>query len=160
MNATMTPIAIVEADATAIDSVMTVMDRAFDSSFGEAWKREQCLGILGLPGVWLSLATRDDQVQGFALSRIVVDEAELLLIAVSPQTQGRGTGALLIDETVREAKARGATRLHLEVRDGNPALSLYQRFNFTLVGRRRGYYLGQFGQSFDALTLTRILEDI
>ncbi len=160
MNATMTPIAIVEADAAAIDSVMTVMDQAFDSSFGEAWKREQCLGILGLPGVWLSLATRDDQVEGFALSRIVVDEAELLLIAVSPQTQGLGIGALLIDYTVREAKARGAMRLHLEVRDGNPALSLYQRFNFTPVGRRRDYYLGQSGQSFDALTLTRILEDI
>lgn len=159
MNATMTPIAIVEADAGAIDSVMTVMDRAFDSSFGEAWKREQCLGILGLPGVWLSLATRDDQVEGFALSRIVVDEAELLLIAVSPQAQGRGTGALLIDDTVCEARARGARRLHLEVRDGNPALSLYQRFNFIPVGRRPGYYLGQFGQSFDALTLTRTLED-
>lgn len=160
MNATTAPIAIVEADAAAIDSVMTVMGQAFDSSFGEAWKREQCLGILGLPGVWLSLAIRDDQVEGFALSRIVVDEAELLLIAVSPQTQGRGTGTLLIDETVREAKARGAMRLHLEVRDGNPALSLYQRFNFIPVGRRRDYYLGRSGQSFDALTLTRILEDI
>lgn len=160
MNATISPIEIVEADATAIDSVMSVMDRAFDSSFGEAWKREQCLGILGLPGVWLSVARRHDQVEGFALSRLVVDEAELLLIAVSPQAQGRGIGTLLINETVREAKARGAARLHLEVRDGNPALSLYQRFNFTPVGRRRGYYLGKFSQSFDALTLTHTLEDI
>lgn len=160
MNATMTPTAIVEADAAAIDSIMDIMNLAFDPSFGEAWQREQCLGILGLPGVWLSLATRGDQVEGFALSRIVVDEAELLLIAVSPQTRRRGTGAALIDNTINEAKERGAVRVHIEVRDGNPALSLYQRFGFTPVGRRRGYYLGKFGQSFDALTLVHILKDI
>lgn len=160
MNATTMPVEILEADATAIDSIMDIMDHAFDPGFGEAWQREQCLGILGLPGVWLSLATRDDRVEGFALTRIVIDEAELLLIAVSPQTRRRGIGAMLIDHTICEAKARGAARLHLEVREGNPALSLYQRFGFTPVGQRRGYYLGKFGQSFDALTLTLILKDI
>ena len=157
MNATTMPVEILEADAAAIDSIMDVMNRAFDPSFGEAWQREQCLGILGLPGVWLSLAVKDNQVEGFALSRIVLDEAELLLIAVSPQTRRRGIGALLVDRATCEAKARGATRLHLEVRDGNPAVSLYQRLGFTPVGRRRGYYLGKYGQSFDALTLTHML---
>lgn len=159
MNATMASISIAEADATAIDSVMSIIDRAFDDSFGEAWQREQCLSILGLPGVWLLMGEDAGQIAGFALSRMIVDEAELLLIAVEPQLRRRGIGAQLLEASINQASARGATRLHLEMRVGNPALDLYQRFGFIPVGRRRDYYRGKFGQSFDALTLTHPLKD-
>lgn len=138
----------------AIDAVMTVMDQAFDRSFGEAWKREQLLGIIGLPGVWLKLVNMDDQVAGFALSRVIVDEAELLLIAIAPLMHKRGIGTILLKDIIKGAAARGATRLHLEVREGNPASNLYPRLGFIPVGRRRAYYHGKFGQSFDALTLS------
>ena len=160
MNATAAMPVIIDADADAIDSVMAVMDTAFDSDFGEAWRREQCLGILGMPGVWLSLGFSGDQVKGFTLSRIVTDEAELLLIAVIPEVRRQGLGAMLLTNVINSAALRGASRLHLEVREGNPASSLYQRFGFVPVGRRHAYYRGKFGQSFDALTLTRMLEDI
>jgi [ribosomal protein S18]-alanine N-acetyltransferase len=134
-----------------------VMDTAFDADFGEAWRREQCLGILGMPGVWLSLGFSGDQVRGFTLSRIVADEAELLLIAVMPAGQRQGLGAMLLENAINNAAGRGASRLHLEVREGNPASSLYRRFGFVPVGRRHAYYRGKFGQSFDALTLTCVL---
>lgn len=151
-----TPI-LTEAGAEAIEPVMSVMAQAFDRSFGEAWNQEQCLGILGLPGVWLMLASLDNDVTGFTLARVIADEAELLLIAVKPALHRKGIGALLLDTVINGAAKRGATRLHLEVRDGNPALELYQRLGFTAVGRRHGYYRGHFGQSFDALTLSRSL---
>jgi ribosomal-protein-alanine N-acetyltransferase len=151
---------IIDADAGAIDSVMAVMETAFDPGFGEAWQREQCLGIMGLPGVWLTLGLCDDQVKGFTLSRIIADEAELLLIATVPEIRKQGLGALLLENVINNAALRGASRLHLEVREGNPASGLYQRFGFVPVGRRRAYYKGKFGQSFDALTLTMMLEDI
>jgi ribosomal-protein-alanine N-acetyltransferase len=150
-------VTIAEADANAVESVMAVMETAFDSRFGEAWRREQCLSIMGLPGVWLTIARSGELIKGFALSRIIADEAELLLIAVSPQMQGKGVGALLLEDMVKRATSRGAVRLHLEVREGNPAFSLYDRFGFIPVGRRKGYYRGEFGQSFDALTLTLML---
>jgi ribosomal-protein-alanine N-acetyltransferase len=150
-------VTIAEADASAVESVMAVMETAFDTRFGEAWRREQCLSILGLPGVWLTVARSGELIKGFALSRVIADEAELLLIAVLPEIQGKGIGALLLEDMVKRAASRGATRLHLEVREGNPALSLYHRFGFIPVGRRKAYYHGDFGQSFDALTLTLIL---
>lgn len=149
-------LSIIDADASAIDFVMAVMDCAFDSNFGEAWRREQCLGILGLPSVWLSLCMDNEKAAGFTLTRIIADEAELLLIAVVPEMRGRGVGRLLLENTINRAAREGATRLHLEMRDGNPALSLYRRVGFTPVGRRHDYYRGKFGQSFDALTLTHI----
>lgn len=146
---------ITEAGPEAIDSAMEVMEQAFDPVYGEAWNRAQCLGILGLPGVWMLVARSDGEACGFALGRIVLDDAELLLIAVKPLARGKGIGKRLLDDMVRTAAARGAARLHLEVRDGNPALDLYRHNGFEPIGRRKDYYTGQRGQTYDALTLTR-----
>lgn len=141
-----------EAD---LREVMTVMDGSFDPSFGEAWTMAQCAGLLPLPGVWLTLARQNETVSGFALARLVADEAELLLLAVKPADQRQGIGHMLLEHFEDEAAARGAARLHLEVREGNHALSLYEQAGFSLVGRRRDYYSGQQGDRYDALTLAK-----
>jgi ribosomal-protein-alanine N-acetyltransferase len=135
--------------------VMTVMDASFDPGFGEAWTLAQCAGLLPLPGVWLTIARDDEAVLGFALARIVADEAELLLLAVKPACRRRGVGRILLEHFEDEAAARGATRLHLEVREGNHALRLYEQAGFGLVGRRRDYYCGRKGDRYDALTLAK-----
>ena len=138
-----------------LDAVMNVMDDSFDSRFGEAWTASQCAGLLPMPGVWLMLAHEADAVIGFALARSVAGEAELLLLAVRRGAQGRGVGKMLLDHFAEQANGRGATRLHLEVREGNHALSLYERAEFALIGRRRNYYSGHGGQTYDALTLAK-----
>ena len=139
-----------------LDSVMAVMDGAFPPALGEAWTRSQCAGILPLAGVSLQLAEDEDgRPLGFALDRRVADEAELLLIAVSPAERRRGVGECLIRDFVTRSLGAGASRLHLEVRDGNPAEALYHRLGFQTVGRRRDYYRGSDGVRADALTLVR-----
>jgi [ribosomal protein S18]-alanine N-acetyltransferase len=160
MNDTLSQLVIAEAGAEAIEPVMDIMGNAFDPGFGEAWNKAQCLGILGLPGVWLMLASHEGRVVGFTLARVIADEAELLLIAVSPDKHGCGIGAMLLDNIIETARLRGATRVHLEVRDGNKAVELYQRSGFLPMGRRSAYYRGKFGQSFDALTLSRPVSTI
>ena len=137
-----------------MDAIMAIMTVAFDPTYGEAWTRSQCAGILPMAGVTLRLAqSRNGRVAGFALARAVGDEAELLLIAVDPQAQQAGIGSALVDDFIATATAKGARRLHLEVRDGNSAMALYQRAGFSLVGRRRDYYRGTDGRKRDALTL-------
>ncbi|MCY7398446.1 MAG: GNAT family N-acetyltransferase [Sphingomonas bacterium] len=141
-----------------MDAVMEIMGAAFEPTYGEAWTRSQCAGILPMAGVSLRLAKRDDgAIAGFALLRAIADEAELLLIAVDPDAQKIGIGAALVDDFVALATARGARRLHLEVREGNNAIVLYERAGFTLVGRRRDYYRGLDGHKRDALTLALAL---
>jgi len=144
---------LVEGTAVDLDEVMATMHAAFDPLFGEAWTRGQCSGILGLGGVWLQLARCDGQAAGFALSRVVLDEAELLLLAVQPPQRRLGVGRTLLAAVADEARIRGATRLHLEMRDGNPAAHLYEGAGFHEVGRRKRYYRGRDGSSFDAITL-------
>ena len=148
-------LAIADGGLADLAAVMAVMEKAFEPRFGEAWTASQCAGLLALPGVWLSLARDGESAIGFSLSRVVVDEAELLLLAVTPSARRRGVGKSLLDHFHRGAINRGARRLHLEVRDGNDAVNLYNASGFTLVGRRRSYYSGGGGQLYDALSLSR-----
>jgi ribosomal-protein-alanine N-acetyltransferase len=148
-------VAVAEGGAADLGAVMRVMEDSFDPAFGEAWTAPQCAGLLPMAGVWLSLARRDDAVIGFALARIVGDEAELLLLAVGRSSQGKGVGQMLLDRFASIAGSKGAEQLHLEVREGNHAVSLYRRNGYREVGRRRNYYSGRDGQLFDALTLAK-----
>lgn len=137
-----------------LDSVMKVMTAAFPAGFGEGWTRSQCAGILPMSGVRLRIAgSNGDSAEGFSLTRVVADEAELLLIAVAPTAQRKGIGQALLEDFIDHARGQGASRLHLEVRDGNPATALYSRRGFAPAGRRRDYYHGADGTQHDAITL-------
>lgn len=148
-------IRIVDGSPFDIDAVMEVMTGSFEPAFGEAWTAPQCAGLLPMPGVWLTLARQGDEPIGFALGRIVADEAELLLLAVKQKDQGKGVGKSLLSTFAEKAQSKGATTLHLEVRDGNHAVNLYKFFGFFEVGRRRNYYTGGNGEAFDAITLLK-----
>jgi ribosomal-protein-alanine N-acetyltransferase len=109
-----------------------------------------------MAGVSLTIARDSDgKAVGFSLVRSVADESELLLIGVLPEQRRRGIGNQLLDAFLAAAKAHGARRVHLEVRDGNPAVQLYGAAQFVQVGKRRNYYHSRSGGSFDALTLAR-----
>ena len=142
-----------------IDQVMAVMDGAFGDEFGEAWTRSQLSGILPMQGVFLMLAIDRDseKVVGFSLFRTVAGESELLLIGVLPGEQRRGVGSLLLEDFVDRARDQEVGRVHLEVRDGNPAISIYRGAGFSPVGRRRNYYHATSGKRYDAITLAREL---
>ena len=137
-----------------LDQVMAVMDQAFGAEYGEAWTRSQLAGILPMVGVSLMLA-RDgsDDAIGFSLFRTVTDESELLLIAVTPGHHRRGVGRMLLDDFLDQARDEGVGRVHLEVRDGNPAVAMYRKAGFSPVGRRRNYYHASSGKRYDAITL-------
>jgi ribosomal-protein-alanine N-acetyltransferase len=150
---TLPGITLADGALADLDGVMAVMENSFDPRFGEAWTASQCAGMLPLPGVWLTLARDGSGVVGFTLARATGDEAELLLLAVRTDRQGKGIGRQLLDRFAGSAHGRGAARLHLEVREGNHALNLYAQAGFRLVGRRRNYYSGVAGETYDALTL-------
>jgi ribosomal-protein-alanine N-acetyltransferase len=145
------------ASSDSIDEVMGVMEQAFDKRFGEAWTRSQLAGILPMGGVSLMLARAGDETIGFSLVRSVADEAELLLIAVAPDHRRRGVGRRMLDDFLERARNDGIARVHLEVRDGNPAVAMYRSAGFSPVGRRRNYYHGDDGKRFDAITLAHHL---
>ncbi|GAA4722509.1 GNAT family N-acetyltransferase [Sphingomonas lutea] len=151
------PIQLHAGSSADLDGVMRVMEAAFGSTYGEAWTRSQCAGILPMTGVALMLARDDDcrDTIGFSLFRTVADDAELLLLAVHPDRHRQGIGARLLDAFIDRARTQGARQVHLEVRDGNPAVAMYTAHGFAPIGRRTRYYRGPGGERFDAITLAR-----
>jgi len=92
---------------------------------------------------------------GFVIGRSILDEAEILYIGVDCEFQRYGFALELMQSAIKEAKARRATMLYLEVaEDNHPACNLYKRLGFDAVGRRQGYYLKADGSRVDAINLS------
>lgn len=136
-----------------VDQIMPVMDAAFDPAFGEAWTAGQCLAMLTIPGSRLLIARTGGTIAGFALTRTIMDESELLMIATHPDHRRQGVGRTLTQAVIEDVAKNGSKLVFLEVREGNPALSLYSDVGFLQVGRREKYYRGKTGEYFNALTL-------
>jgi len=157
----MMPLAVGAAD---IDAMLAVMADAFDPRFGEAWSAVQLGGSLAQVDTWARLVreTADGRGTplGFSLCRRIVDESELLLVAVIPSARCRGIGGALLETARRDARLRGSRTMFLEMRDGNAAASqLYRAQGFVEIGRRRDYYRGIDGNRHDAVTMRRTLDD-
>lgn len=97
-----------------------------------------------------------DSLMGFLVARVVADEAEILNLAVRPDSRHRGAASALLHEALDWAARRGARKAHLEVRSANSAaLGFYKRYLFSISGGRLAYYSSP---PDDALLLTRELE--
>jgi ribosomal-protein-alanine N-acetyltransferase len=159
-----------------VDQIMEVMEAAFDPAFGEAWNRRQVADSLVLPSTHALVLDADGNViassdrtghgewsaqddasspAGFVLTRHAAGEEELLLIGVVPRCRRRGLGQMLIDRLFDAARARGATRIFLEMRRGNPAINLYRKVGFEPIGERPHYYRLANGSRVDAITFGR-----
>lgn len=80
-------------------------------------------------------------VVGYSGLMMSADEGHVTTLAVHPRWHRHGVGTRLLLGVAREAIARGAEALTLEVRVGNRAAQdLYRRFGFGPVGMRKGYY--------------------
>ena len=82
-----------------------------------------------------------EQVIAYAFFRQAADELHLLKIAVSPAWRGHGIATRLLERCFADSARQGATSVHLEVRPSNtPAIELYLKLGFEVVGRRHKYY--------------------
>ncbi|WP_299193332.1 GNAT family N-acetyltransferase [uncultured Erythrobacter sp.] len=149
-----------------VDQIMAVMEASFDPAYGEAWNRRQVSDALTLPHTFAIVVDTFGRVldgsvagepAGFVLSRHAADEEELLLIAVSPDCRGAGLGLTLVEQLFADAKTRGATRMFLEMRRGNPAVNLYKKVGFEPIGVRTNYYNLADGSKVDAITFGKTL---
>lgn len=140
--------------ALDLDLAASLHGDAFAPLGERSWSRQDVAELLASRGV-AGLVLRDgDEDVGFALHRIVADEAELLTIAVDRHHRRRGGGRRLLRGVADEARANGARRLFLEVGADNPAArALYEQAGFRAVGRRDAYYRRAIGPAADAVVM-------
>ena len=137
-----------------LDQVMAIENVAYTAP----WTRGNFIDSLAGGCTALCLLDPREALLGYAVSLPGVDEAHLLNLTVAPWAQGSGHARHLLEVLRAGWAALGFEQAWLEVRSSNArAQSLYRRFGFVELGRRRGYYPAPAGSDVnareDALTM-------
>ncbi len=128
--------------------------------FDDAWDGLTVRSVLTQFGAGVLTAKMDDdaeEVAGYCIYQMVFEVAEVLRIATHGDYQKKGVAWGLLDELDRRCRAKGVTRILLEVRADNvSALRLYEKHGFYQIDVRTGYYKDEWGK-MDALILQKDL---
>ena len=109
--------------------------------FSMPWSENSIRGELTNPlSLWL-VAEENGTVLGYIGSQAVMDEADVMNVAVDPARRREGIALKLVEALVAGLNEKDVHALLLEVRVSNePAKALYERLGFVQVGRRPNYY--------------------
>ncbi|MFZ0243927.1 MAG: ribosomal protein S18-alanine N-acetyltransferase [Desulfobacterales bacterium] len=138
-----------------IDEIITIEMASFEQpwlpmSFYDELSSRDALDVV-------ALHPRSGQILGYACMRLVLDEINLLKIAVAPYWRRQNVGTRLLDSCLRLAHQKGAQTAYLEVRRSNwTARNFYWKLGFRITGTRPAYYLDT-GE--DALSMMKTLEE-
>ena len=129
-----------------------------ESAGDDAWAEPTWRDLLDAPGAIAVIAERGASLPapcpaagaygpdirdtcGFALARVLLDEAELYAIGVVPKRRRQGLARQLLRAVFGRAATLGAKAMFLEVAPSNVgALALYHREGFRAMGYRPNYY--------------------
>lgn len=99
------------------------------------------------------------QVAGFCILQPVLDEANLLLMAIDPAQQGQGLGYQLLEASVAMLK-NNPVQIFLEVRESNlAAIKLYEKSGFHQIDLRKNYYPNANGSREHAIIMVKACTD-
>ena len=109
--------------------------------FCDPWSEGSVASELGNPlSRWL-VALEGEQVLGYVGSQTVLDESDMMNLAVDPAFRRRGIARALVCALIEQLRKMGSRCLTLEVRASNEsAQALYACLGFVQVGRRKNYY--------------------
>ena len=142
-------IEIIPMNESHVAAVAALEEANFTTAWPESAIRDELTNKLSL---WL-VAVEDGTVLGYVGSQTVLEEADMMNIAVEESARRRGIARTLVEELVRQLPAYSLT---LEVRASNaPAIALYDSLGFAQVGLRRNYYRNP---REDALILRKEIE--
>lgn len=154
----------------AVDAVRPedydLLEEIHAASFIVPWSADEQAALNENPGVATFVARRGSAMAsrrpiGFITVRRAADEGEILTMAVHPRHRKSGVGGLLLHAALRHLYAERVVEVFLEVDPTNvPALALYKRAGFTVVGERPQYYTSRVEDSGRQKALTmRMLMD-
>jgi len=137
---------------TLPDTLARLHARAFAPT-GRGWSAAEFAYLVDAPHCCLC-----HEAHGFALSRVIAGEAELLTLATDPGHRREGIAARVLAGVEAKAVQMGAERQFLEVAEDNTgARALYSAAGYAEISRRAGYYARPGGTPVDALVLSKEL---
>ena len=109
--------------------------------FGVPWKEASIGHYLEQDNTMFVVAKHDSVVVGYIALMSILNESELISIAVHEEYRNMGIARELLDIAYDMLKKRGSDLIHLEVRESNEAaIRLYESEGFERDGLRKGFY--------------------
>ena len=109
--------------------------------FSDPWSEKSVASELDNKLAFWLVAAEGDTVAGYIGSQTVIDETDMMNVAVHPDFRRQGIAEALVNTLVENLKKMGSRCLTLEVRASNePAIALYGKLGFAEIGRRKNYY--------------------
>ena len=113
-------------------------------AFSDFWSEKGMKDELSLKQANYYVAEDGGEIIGFAGFWLIIDEAEIMKVAVRKSERGKGVGNALLLAIIEDAAMMGAKTILLEVREGNtPARKLYEKHGFISYATREKYYEGK-----------------
>lgn len=121
------------------------------------WKKQQFKE--SIDSYHSTVIEQQGQVVGFCILQPVLDEANLLLMAVHPSQQGKGLGYQLLEASIAQLK-NDPLQIFLEVRESNQAaIALYEKSGFHQIDLRKNYYPAANGTREHAIIMVKSCSD-
>ena len=109
--------------------------------FSDPWSEKSVASELDNKLAFWLVAMEEARVAGYIGSQTVMDETDMMNVAVHPDFRRQGIAEALVNTLVENLKKMGSRCLTLEVRASNvPAIALYEKLGFAEIGRRKNYY--------------------
>jgi len=127
-------------------------------SFSTPWSIESFIYEVNHKFTIFLVAVLNEEIIGYICMRTIMDVTEILNLAVHPRFRRMGVATELLKKAIHELLSRDyeSKTIRLEVRESNtPAIKLYRRFGFVVIGKRKDYY---HSPTEDAILMARETE--
>lgn len=109
--------------------------------FSVPWSLDALREMFHTEGYCSFLAKEENEIIGYVGMKMVLDEADITNVAVSPAYRKKGIAKELLGQLVEEADRQKLHSIYLEVRASNvAAITLYDHAGFKRIGQRKNYY--------------------
>ena len=113
------------------------------TDFDEFWNENILTSEIKNENTKYIKASIENKIVGFAGILINYDDIHVMNIVVRKDCRNNGIGKILMEALIELAKKENKESLTLEVNEKNiPAIKLYEKFNFEILGIRKKYYNG------------------
>jgi ribosomal-protein-alanine N-acetyltransferase len=130
-------VSIIKMQSTHISDVLSLEKICF----GEGWTSTPFDKELYRNDCSYFIAVENGFIVGYSGSWTILEELHITIMAVHPNHRKHKTGQKLLINLIKEGLDSGAKWVTLEVKASNiPAQKLYEKFGFSVKGRRKQYY--------------------
>lgn len=126
------------------------------SCHSHPWSENVFSDSLSLPYFAFQLCV-DQQLVGYCIGLVVLDEATLMDIGVSQRHRGTGIGEKILQHFHTQCSKKDVAEVWLEVRQSNKtAIRLYSNNGYEMIELRKNYYPTKDGRE-NALIMKSVL---